>query len=121
MKHIESKKEEPRRPPACVSLGTQRMKSTVGRPRRVTDAQIRTILDWHETLLACQAKRKNTRTIRQLAAQLGLSTATISDVIRSRGEFKQPPPDERARNIEIRHIVLVANAGQSRLNEKEAP
>ncbi len=47
----------------------------VGRPRRVTDADVAAILEWH-------ASRE---TQRALARRLGLSVSVVSCVIRSRG------------------------------------
>jgi len=56
----------------------------MGRPRRVTDADVAAILAW-------QAARE---TQRQLARRLGLSVRTVSHVIRTRGShYKTPSPD----------------------------
>ena len=82
------------------------MKSTVGRPRRVTDVQIRTILAWQAELVQLKAARKAVKTIRQLARELQLSTATISDVIRKHGVFKQPSPEEREATLRQRRATL---------------
>jgi transposase len=72
------------------------MKSTIGRPRRLTDEQVSVILAWHEQLLGWKALRGALKTQRQLAQELGVSTATISRVIACRGQFKQPSPERRA-------------------------
>jgi IS30 family transposase len=59
--------------------------STAGRPRRVTDGDIAEILRWHHAR----------ETQQQLAARLGLSRATVSRVMRSRGtHYKRPSPEE---------------------------
>ena len=69
-------------------------KSTLGRPRTVTDAQIREILAWHA------AKRTN----RQKAQELGISLEVLAYVIRTHGEgYKQPSPESRTRNLTTRH------------------
>lgn len=68
------------------------MKSTIGRPRRLTDEQVAIILTWHEQLLIWKASRGTLKTQRELARDLGISTASVSRVIACRGEFKQPPP-----------------------------
>lgn len=77
--------------------------STVGRPRRVTDAQVRIILEWRAEMLELNARRK---TIQQLAEELQLPAATISDVIRNHGNFKQPSPELREAAIVKRRAVL---------------
>lgn len=63
--------------------------STIGRPRKVTDEQVRLILEWHEA-------RKQVRTLKQLACDLGLAPATVYTVIR-RGPYKQACPSTRER------------------------
>lgn len=82
------------------------MRSTVGRPRRVTDVQIRIILAWRAELVQLKAARKAVKTIRQLARELQLSTATISDVIRNHGVFKQASPEEREATLSQRRARL---------------
>ena len=71
------------------------MKSTVGRPRVLTDEQVVLILQWRE-------QWKAVKTFRQLAKDLGVATSTVYDVIRRRGEFKQPPPDRREAELRAR-------------------
>jgi hypothetical protein len=71
------------------------MKSTIGRPRRLTDRQVAAILAWHEQIRAWKVLRGILKTQRQLAHELGVSPATISRVIARRGEFKQPSPETR--------------------------
>ena len=75
------------------------MKSTIGRPRSLSDEQIATILAWHEQYLTWKALRGALKTQRQLASDLGVSTATISRVIACRGQFKQPPPERRGSEL----------------------
>jgi len=54
------------------------MFSTVGRPRPVTDEQIRRILEW----------QRNRKTFGQVAREHGVSTSTIRNVIRTGGRYK---------------------------------
>jgi IS30 family transposase len=73
-----------------ISITTNR-RSTLGRPRRVTDAMIAEILRWYAT--HCTAKQK--------ARELGIGTSTVHQVIRSGGtHFKQPSPEHRHTAIE---------------------
>jgi len=81
-------------------------RSTVGRPRRVTDAQVEQILAWRAAILELKAKRSSIKTIRQLARELGVSTAAINDVIRARGEYKQASPENRNRVLRERRAFL---------------
>lgn len=64
------------------------MKSTIGRPRKLTDRQVRVILAWHMRYLFWRAFRKTLTTQRELARELGVSQATISHVIRIEGKYK---------------------------------
>lgn len=58
-----------------------------GRPRQVSDADIAEILRWHAMH----------ETKRALARRLGLSTSTVSAVIRTQGRhYKSPSPERRA-------------------------
>lgn len=68
-------------------------RSTIGRPRALTDEQVRQILAWHDAWIAL---RRELKTLRQLAKELGVAPSTLYNVIRRRGEFKQPPPDRKA-------------------------
>ena len=45
------------------------MKSTIGRPRTLTDRQVKIILDWHARFLVCRALRKTLKSQRELAAR----------------------------------------------------
>jgi transposase len=76
------------------------MKSTIGRPRALTDRQVKIILAWHVRYLVWRALRKTLKTQRQLARELGVSQGTISHVIRVGGDYKQVSPECRA--VEIR-------------------
>jgi len=73
------------------------MKSTIGRPRRLTDEQVAVILPWHEQVLALQALRASIKTQRQVASELGVSPATICQLIARRGKYKLASPERRAR------------------------
>ena len=71
------------------------MKSTIGRPRRLTDRQVKIILAWHIRFLLWRAVRRTLKSQRQLARELGVSQATISHVIRLGGHYKQISPERR--------------------------
>ena len=68
------------------------MKSTIGRPRALTDRQVKLILAWHVRYLVWRALRKTLKTQRQLACELGVSQATISYAVRLMGRYKQAAP-----------------------------
>ncbi len=72
------------------------LKSTMGRPRALTDLQVQTIRVWHNQILEWQARRARLKTLRQLARELAVAPATISHVIKCAGQFKQPSPEKRA-------------------------
>ena len=78
------------------------MKSTIGRPRTLTDEQVTIILAWHERYMAWKALRAALKTQRQLARELGVSPSTIAHVIACRGQFKQPSPEKRSGEIKRR-------------------
>jgi hypothetical protein len=61
--------------------------STVGRPRRLSDADIEAILIWHATR----------RTARRVAEQYGISTSLLRQICQSGGHhYKSLPPELRA-------------------------
>jgi hypothetical protein len=82
------------------------MSSTMGRPRVLTDAQVETVLKWHEEVLAWKALRKAIKTKHQLARELGVSVSTLSHVIAHRGQYKSPSPEKRAEEVSQRHHRL---------------
>jgi hypothetical protein len=90
------------------------MKSTVGRPRKVTDAQIARILAWHDDFLVWQAERQKLQTITTLAEEMGLSRATISAVIKHRGEYKQGSPEKREMELKMRRERMSELRGRGR-------
>lgn len=66
-------------------------RSVLGRPRALTEAQIATVLAWHDSRV----------TLKQLAASLGVSTSTVVHAIQSRGtHYKQAPPEKREATLE---------------------
>lgn len=71
-------------------------RSTVGRPRRLTDRQIAAILDWH-----C-----NRKSYKQVAREYGVSVNTIKYVIRHGGQYKQCDPAQRVLVVERRSQVI---------------
>jgi IS30 family transposase len=58
------------------------LKSTIGRPRVLTQEQVDAILAWHSAWTAL-------KTLRQLAKELGVHPSTAYNAIRR--EFKKPP------------------------------
>ena len=83
------------------------LNSTIGRPRVLTDRQVRRILAAYDRFLAWRALRRNVKSQRQLAAEFGVSPATIALAIRSRGYYKQAPPERRAVEIKRRRRLFV--------------
>ena len=79
------------------------MKSTVGRPRRITDEHVARILTWHAEVLAWRAMGAKLKSRRQLAKELGVSPSAVGYVISHRGEYKQPSPEKRGGELEERH------------------
>ena len=61
------------------------MKSIKGRPRMVTDAQVKAILEWH----------RSRKSLRQVAAEMGLSPRLVQYIIAHGGEYKQVSPELR--------------------------
>ena len=73
------------------------MKSTIGRPRALTDAQVEQIISAHAQFRAWRLMRSNVKSQRQLAREFKVSQATISLAIRLQGEYKQLSPEKRGR------------------------
>jgi hypothetical protein len=68
------------------------MKSTIGRPRRLTGEQVARILAWHQQILALKALRASPITQRELATDLGDSTGNGCTRYCVRGQFRKPSP-----------------------------
>ena len=65
-------------------------RSTLGRPRTVTDAQIQEIVTW----------AANRKTIAQKAYEMGISRGVIAHIIGTGGkDYKQPSPEQRTANL----------------------
>jgi hypothetical protein len=73
------------------------MKNTIGRPRKLTDGQVNTILEWHARYLAWRSIGKTLKSQRTLARELGVSQATISHVVQLEGGYKQVCPTRRVK------------------------
>ena len=73
------------------------MKSTIGRPRKLTDRQVKIILTWHARYLAWRALGRMLKSQRTLARELGVSQTTVSCVVSRGGEYKQVCPTRRAK------------------------
>src|SRR5207248_1773725 len=81
-------------------------RSTIGRPRALTDQQVQRVLAAHARFLAWKALRQTVKSQRELAQEFGVSPATISLVIRSHGVYKQASPERRAEVISRRRRVF---------------
>ena len=75
------------------------MKSTVGRPRMLTDEKVEKILAWDEA-------RRRLKTRKELALELGVSESAIGHAIRRRGQYKQPSPERRHSEVAERQRLL---------------
>lgn len=73
----------------CAEPPPETRKSTVGRPRRLTDQQVARVLTEYARYLAWRALRVTVKSQRQLASELGVSQATIALAIRLRGHYKR--------------------------------
>jgi hypothetical protein len=89
-----SRERGPRRTPIA--------KSTIGRPRALTDRQVEIILFEHSRRLAWKAFGASLKSQRELARELGVSRGTVSHVVRILGRYKQVSPERRARAIKRR-------------------
>jgi hypothetical protein len=78
-------------PTAHTPRAANLRKSTIGRPRLLTDAQVVAILDWHDAMSAWKAQRATIKTLRQFAKDMGVSHGAITHVIRRHGEVKRHP------------------------------
>ena len=89
------------------------MKSTVGRPRVLTDDAVAMILAWHE-----EWSRLKTR--KELALELGVSQTAIWHVIERRGQYKQASPERRGAEIaERRRLIARMEKEKNRKPKRE--
>jgi hypothetical protein len=89
------------------------MKSTIGRPRVLTDEQVERILKWHDAILKWKAGRSKLVTLRQLAKELGVTHGAVTSVIRQHG-VKQPSPEDRKAEMQNRSVQLKAARQRTR-------
>jgi hypothetical protein len=89
------------------------MKSTIGRPRVLTDEQVARILKWHAAILKWKARRSKLITLRQLAKELGVTHGAVTSVIRQHG-VKQPSPENRKAEMQKRREQLRAARQRTR-------
>jgi hypothetical protein len=75
------------------------MKSTVGRPRVLTDEKVAKILAWDDA-------RRCLKTRKELALELGVSESAIGHAITRRGKYKQPSPERRLSEVTERRQLL---------------
>jgi len=79
------------------------MKSTVVRPRALTDEKVARILAWDD---AWREARLKLKTLKELALELGVSEMTIRRAIASRGQYKGPSPERRRSEVAQRRRLL---------------
>lgn len=79
------------------------MKSTVGRPRALTDEMVARVLAWHEAW--CEA-RVRLKTVDEIALELHVSVKTVRRAIERRGQYKQPSPEQRDSAVTARRQLL---------------
>jgi ribosome-binding protein aMBF1 (putative translation factor) len=83
-----------------------KLRSTVGRPRTLTDQQIRAILEEYANYVVWRALRRSVMSQRDLARAMGVSPATISYAVRLQGKYKQPSPEGRQANTNHRRRAI---------------
>ena len=76
--------------------------STIGRPRKLSDRQVKIILAWHVRYLMWRALRNTLKSQRELARELGVSQSTVSSIVRIGGQYKQVSPKARLRANRVR-------------------
>jgi hypothetical protein len=70
------------------------MNSTVGRPRKLTQAEIERVSAWYTGY--CQWLAQRPPTLEMLATELGVSRHTVTRVLHRLDRFKAAAPDQRA-------------------------
>jgi predicted transcriptional regulator len=88
------------------------MRSTVGRPRALTDAKVARILAWDD---AWREARLRLKTLKELALELGVSEKTIRRAIACGGRYKGPSPERHKSEVAQRRRLL------NRLARQKAP
>jgi hypothetical protein len=88
--------------PAVGSRTPLTGRSTIGRPRTPTDDQVKATMAEHARFTGWRALRQNVKSQRQLAREFGVSQATISLAVRSRGQYMQPSPERLAGTLAAR-------------------
>lgn len=73
------------------------MKSTRGQPRRLTDAKVEVILEWHDTVRAWQAWRAKVLSLAALARSLNVSPMTVIAVLARGRDYREPLNRQRGR------------------------
>jgi len=92
-------RSNPTADPVADSGGHPQRRSVFGRPRLLSQAQVDSILAWHDSRVS----------LKQLAESLGVSTSTVVHVITTRGShYKQAPPEQRAAAMDAHRAHLQA-------------
>lgn len=68
----------------------------MGGIRKLTDEQVAAILEWH----------RNRKTRAEFAQELGIAKHLIGTVIRRRGHYKSPSPENREKNLRERRAMI---------------
>jgi ribosome-binding protein aMBF1 (putative translation factor) len=89
-----------------LGVAEPKLRSTVGRPRTLTDQQIRAILEEYANYVVWRALRRSVMSQRDLARAMGVSPATISYAVRLQGKYKQPSPEGRQANTNHRRRAI---------------
>jgi hypothetical protein len=97
-----------------------RLRSTIGRPRVLTERQIRRVLAAYTRFLAWKALRQTVQSPRQLAEEFGVSYATIRFAIHSREHYKQASPERRAAELRRRRRAFARLRAKGLLRRRRA-
>jgi hypothetical protein len=96
------------------------LRSTIGRPRVLTERQIRRVLAAYTRFLAWKALRRTVQSPRQLAEEFGVSYATIRFAIHSREHYKQASPERRAAELRRRRRAFARLRAKGLLRRRRA-
>lgn len=80
--------------------------STVGRPRALSDEQVAAVMRWYDAWLALKDQRAKVKSLRGLAAELGVSPGAVTSAVRRRGQFKQASPEAREETLRANRARL---------------
>jgi transposase len=96
----------------CAEPPPETRQSTMGRPRRLTDQKVAWVLAEYSRYLEWRTLRATVKSQRQLARELGVSQATVSLAIRSRGRYKQSSPELRSKRRPAKDPAVARPEGE---------